>query len=116
MNSAGSPKTLFLSEILINIQTHKMRTASMPSDELYRCRVCGFRDDEPPWGLDGKTAIFEYCLCCGVEHGYGDITLEAVRTWRAQWLASGANWKWNSIRPPDWSLERQLHGIPEAFR
>jgi hypothetical protein len=89
----------------------------MPNDEeLYHCRVCGLRLDFPPWGEDGKSPTYEYCPCCGVEFGYGDATIEAIRTWRQRWLESGARWAEPEKKPPHWSLEDQLAEIPERFQ
>lgn len=35
-------------------------------DHQYNCRVCGLRLEEPPWGRDGATPLFEIRPCCGV--------------------------------------------------
>ncbi|HVH33324.1 MAG TPA: hypothetical protein VM847_04340 [Tahibacter sp.] len=79
------------------------------------CRVCGRIYEEPPWGADGKTAIFEICPCCGVEFGYEDSLPESVRRYRAIWLAGGANWFEPKLRPENWSLETQLAQVAPQF-
>lgn len=88
----------------------------MPNDDLYRCRVCGLTLQEPPWGLDGRTPLFENCPCCGVEWGYQDATIEGSRKYRQQWLDQGSRWDDPSRKPHDWSLEEQLKDIPTGFR
>jgi hypothetical protein len=88
----------------------------MLSEELLRCRVCGVRLDEAPWGSDGMNPSFDLCPCCGAEFGYEDATPEGARRYRARWLASGAPWNDPDERPPDWNVEEQLTHIPEAFR
>jgi len=88
----------------------------MPSDEAYYCRVCGLRLDEPPWGADGRTPLYEHCPCCGVEFGYQDATRTGAKRFRAEWLASGARWDDPARKPPDWDVTQQLESVPEAFR
>jgi hypothetical protein len=82
----------------------------------FRCRVCGLELPEKPWGEDGRSPTFNYCPCCGVEFGYGDATLKAVRAHRERWLTSGAHWSEPKERPPDWMLDEQLAHIPLGFR
>lgn len=79
------------------------------------CRVCGFELPEPPWGEDGETPTWEICPCCGTEFGYEDCTVQAAKKRRAQWLASGANWFNEALKPSDWLLERQLADVPDHF-
>jgi len=88
----------------------------MPNDDLSRCRVCGLELDEPPWGLDGKTPLFEHCSCCGVEFGYQDATPAGARKFREAWVASGAVWDEPARKPAVWSVEVQLAKLPEGFR
>lgn len=87
----------------------------MPSDHIYRCRVCGLRLTEPPWGIDGKSPSHDICECCGVEHGYEDCNLAAVKQFRAKWLAGGAKWFQPSMKPASWSAEEQLKNVPPDF-
>jgi hypothetical protein len=85
-------------------------------NENLNCRVCGKTQDEAPWGEDGKCPNYDICDCCGVEVGYGDCTLKAIRMSRECWLASGAEWKYPNEKPADWSLEKQLGNIPKEFK
>lgn len=71
-------------------------------DQLYKCRVCGFPQADPPWGLDGRTPSFDICACCGVEFGYEDATAEGVERYRQEWLDSRGSCKGLNIQvPPD---------------
>jgi hypothetical protein len=88
----------------------------MPNDADYRCRVCGWLHAEPPWGLDGRTPLFEYCPCCGVEVGYQDATPVGARRFREQWLSKGAPWSEPEQRPADWNIDEQLKRAPAEFR
>ncbi len=87
-----------------------------PDDELYRCRACGWLLPDPPWGADGRTPLYEFCPCCGVEFGYQDATPAGARRYRQQWLAGGAGWHDPKRRPDGWSAEEQLTKVPAAFR
>lgn len=77
----------------------------------WRCKVCGFCQDHPPWGADGNTPSFGICDCCGVEFGYEDSTPAAAGAYRRSWLARGAPWLCEATRPPEWNLEQQLAAI-----
>jgi rubredoxin len=88
----------------------------MPNDATYRCRVCGLRLMEPPWGVDGKSATFEICDCCGVEFGYEDSNPESTRAYRTEWLSKGANWFHPDRKPTNWSTAEQLKHVPAEFR
>lgn len=35
----------------------QIRTISMRNDSKYRCRVCGFRSEDPPWGQDEQVTV-----------------------------------------------------------
>jgi hypothetical protein len=85
-------------------------------DPLWHCRVCGLLWPAPPWGEDGKSPMWDFCPCCGVETGYGDSSLTGARRWREKWLAAGAEWEFPKEKPPDWDLEEQLQYVPEQFR
>lgn len=80
------------------------------------CRVCGYRSETAPWGIDGRTPLYNYCPCCGVEHGYQDSSPAGARSFRRQWIVSGATWVTESARPGEWSLEKQLENVPIEFR
>lgn len=77
------------------------------------CRVCGFSSgDYFPFGEDGLTPLFDFCACCGVEHGYQDSTLAGVEKYRAQWIASGYKWESPNLKPENWNAENQLKQVP----
>ncbi|MDP1608651.1 MAG: hypothetical protein Q8L98_05000 [Chlamydiales bacterium] len=80
------------------------------------CRVCGYIQDEPPWGEDGQCPNYIICACCGVEFGYGDCSLEAIKSSRKRWFSKGANWKYPKEKPENWSLEEHLKDIPLEYR
>jgi hypothetical protein len=88
----------------------------MLSDGNLFCRVCGYRSEEPTWGDDGQTPSFEFCPCCGVQHGYEDATDIAVKNFRKKWIAAGAKWDDIGSKQEDWSLETQLQNVPESFK
>ncbi len=87
----------------------------MPNKKSQYCRVCGLRQDEPPWGEDGKSPTFIICDCCGVEFGYEDTTVRAAKAFRREWLKRGAPWATPLSRPKDWDLRAQLKNIPKDF-
>jgi hypothetical protein len=80
------------------------------------CRVCGFLNDAPPWGADGRTPFYEHCPCCGVEHGYQDETAEGARRFRQTWINNGARWCDSTLEADNWDLSSQLVHIPSRFR
>jgi hypothetical protein len=84
-------------------------------DEIYRCRVCGYRNSEPPWGPDCQTPSHRICPCCGTEFGYEDITLKAIRMKRGKWVESGMPWFSPKKKPKDWNAEEQMQRIPSEF-
>ena len=85
-------------------------------DALYRCRVCGCRNPDPPWGADGKCPTYTSCPCCGVEFGYQDSSPESARWFRERWLTAGASWGAPDFRPPGWDVSEQLRHVPEEYR
>lgn len=87
----------------------------MPNDSIYRCRVCGFREWEPPWGIDGKTSTVDYCSCCGVQFGYQDCLPEGAKRYRTEWLEKGAKWAHPELKPEPWSVAEQLKKVPAEF-
>lgn len=88
----------------------------MPSSDIYNCRVCGLRLDDPPWSHDGCTPLYDYCPCCGVEFGYQDATPPGARRYREEWLNDGAIWSEPSEMPTDWNRVAQFGRIPDEFR
>ena len=83
-------------------------------EKLY-CRVCGYKSENPPWGEDGQTPLYDFCPCCGVEHGYQDSTQNGTHKYRAKWIAAGAKWEEPEEKPDDWSLNEQLCHVPREF-
>ncbi len=88
----------------------------MPNEGSCHCRVCGWLLTDPPWGADGRTPLFDYCPCCGVEFGYQDAAPAGARRFRELWLAKGAPWSEPDQRPPNWDLNAQLAAIPVLFK
>jgi hypothetical protein len=88
----------------------------MHNIDMHRCRVCGLYLDDPPWGSDGHTPLYDFCPCCGVEFGYQDATPAGARKFRDAWLAGGANWDQSERRPEHWDAKDQLAHVPEGFR
>jgi hypothetical protein len=82
----------------------------------YFCRICGHKQSEAPWGTDGRTPTFDYCPCCGVEFGYQDCNLKAVRAFRENWLKKGAVWSEPEKLIKPWNLAEQLKNIPYEFK
>ena len=74
------------------------------------CRVCGFETEDPPWGNDGRSPIYDFCACCGVEHGYQDSSPDGARTYRLNWLKAGANWEDPNVRPDNWNIDEDVGG------
>ena len=87
----------------------------MPAQD-HACRVCGLLYDEPTWGADGCTPLFEICPCCGVEFGYEDCTPASTERYRKKWISEGCAWFRPDDRPADWDLSNQLKNVPPAFR
>jgi hypothetical protein len=74
-------------------------------NDFFLCRICGLRQDEMPWGADGKTPTYQICDCCGVEFGYEDCTVQSIENFRKSWLERGAKWFRESQKPEDWSQD-----------
>jgi hypothetical protein len=105
---------LYSNQTLLYTAIQQIWTTSMPNKD-FACRVCGYIQDELPWGNDGKTPIFEICVCCGTEFGYNDATIRAVKKYRETWLSEGAKWFKPKFKPRDWDLEEQMLNIPGEF-
>lgn len=81
------------------------------------CRVCGYRfEDWYRWGEDGETSSFAICPCCGVEFGYGDSSLSAIRAWRERWISSDAQWSDRHTRHDGLDVESRLERLPSGFK
>jgi len=90
-------------------------TLMLNEETMNYCRVCGFKEDYPPWGDDGSSPTFNFCTCCGVEFGYEDASLLGIRRHREKWIRTGAQWSDPEHRPTDWNLDEQLKNIPVDF-
>lgn len=89
----------------------------MPSDTyIHNCRVCGLFLEDPPWGNDGKTPLYEFCPCCGVEFGYQDSSLEGTKRFRKQWIENGMKWDDEKQKPDNWDPKEQFKNIPTEFQ
>lgn len=82
----------------------------------HNCRVCGYYSDDLPWGEDGNSPSYEICICCGVEFGNEDYTIDSVRLYRKRWIENGSNWFFSKFKPVDWDMEKQFENIPEDYR
>ena len=80
------------------------------------CRVCGFKHDEPQWGDDDHSPIYDYCPCCGVESGNHDYTVKSVKRYREFWIHNGLKWDNPRLKPENWSPEIQMDNVPFEFR
>ena len=85
-------------------------------NEEFCCRVCGYRETYLLWGADGHSPEFDYCECCGVEHGYQDSTPSGAKRFRDRWIADGARWMGKNKKPSDWNLQKQLANVPKKFK
>jgi hypothetical protein len=112
----GTPKTMS-SLIRQRINMQMAWSISMHNDDkIYRCRVCGIFNEEPPWGERGNLPTFNICECCGVEFGYEDSSIGGIRSYRKKWIESRYKWFSPKHKPSDWSPEEQMIHIPEEFR
>lgn len=80
------------------------------------CRACGHLADEPPWGAEGDAPTYDICECCGVEFGYGDTFLGAIRGHRSKWLEAGAKWSNPRISTDGLDPATRLLNVPAQFR
>jgi hypothetical protein len=79
------------------------------------CRVCGFDEDDERW-TRSDGAQYVICSCCGAESGVDDLNLRWVRDYRSKWIAAGCAWFSPEVRPANWQLDRQMSGLPVAWR
>jgi len=105
----------FICRIQLNTDFLLTWTISMRKNNHFYCRVCGYESDTAPWGADGKTPVFNFCPCCGVEHGYQDSHPIGARNYRDKWINSGARWEEQGCKPRGWVLEDQLRHIQAEF-
>lgn len=81
----------------------------------HNCRVCGYYNDNLPWGKDGNCPTYEICPCCGVEFGNEDCTKESTKQYRKKWINDGAKWFEPEEKPKNWNKEEQFINIPQEF-
>lgn len=82
---------------------------------MHHCLVCGAPTEDPPWGEDGRTPLFEICPSCGCEFGYEDSSVAGINRLRAAWLASGGKWREPKFKPADLEIEAQIALIPSQL-
>lgn len=92
----------------------------LSDQEKLTCRVCGLVEPAPyfPYGEDGFSWEWDTCDCCGVTHGYQDITVADAQAYRGRWLTAGAPWKHPKYtpQPKNWDVQEQLKNVPLQFR
>jgi hypothetical protein len=115
MDETEAPRTFYIPDAP-DMGTRPTWTTSMHNDSCLHCRVCGYGSKEPPWGVDGRTPVYDFCVCCGVEHGYQDASPMGARSYRAAWIAAGAKWEEANERPHGWNLAEQLRHVPPEFQ
>ena len=81
----------------------------------HSCRVCGYYNDDLPWGKDGNCPTYEICPCCGVEFGNEDCTKESTKQYREKWINDGTKWFELEEKPQNWNKEEQFINIPQEF-
>ena len=84
--------------------------------DIFLCRICAWKLDEPPWGSDNRIPNYEICPCCGCEFGNDNYALESIREYRRSWLEKGAQWFLSKKRPVVLDLEGQLDNISEIYK
>ena len=77
-------------------------------DDLYKCRVCGFRHSYMPWGPKGRTPTYDICDCCGAEFGYEDFTYESIRGHLERWKRGEATMA--TVTYKDWLAKKEQEG------
>lgn len=89
----------------------------MDNNKYDTCRICGFLYPEsPPWGKDGNSPTFNFCICCGVEFGYQDVNLQSSIQYRKNWIKAGMKWDSTYInQPSDWNPLQQMKNIPQEY-
>lgn len=94
-------------------------------EQLNMCRVCGYNyKNYFPWGENGNSPTYDFCDCCGVEFGYGDYTIIAIKNWRQKWIRNGMIWDRakdeKSILyqspPKDYNPTEQLKSLPPEWQ
>ena len=89
----------------------------MTNNTKNNCRVCGLKQEEPPWGGDGRSPTYDICDCCGVEFGYGDTTVSNCIAIRDYWIKEqNMSWRQPSQKPREWLWEIQKWQIPDGYQ
>ncbi len=104
----------------MKVKCHDKKTnqdhVEISSSELSLCRVCGYDwGDWHPW-KDGEYPTYAICPCCFVEAGYEDISIQAIKKYRQEWIDAGAKWAKPEETPDDWSFKKALNAIPSVFK
>ncbi len=84
----------------------------MGGKEGYYCQFCGLDRKEFVWDEATNTPSFTIYDCCGVEFGYQDKLIHAIRQYRKKWFDKGAKWHEPKYQPEGWKLSEQLEQIP----
>jgi len=109
-------RALCLGLIRQHMVTPPIWIISMHNEPTYFCRVCGLDQLEPQYGESGNMPTFNICSCCGVEFGYQDTIISAVKAFRERWVREGMRWSIPEEMPENWSWEEQKNQIPEMFK
>lgn len=96
-----------------NYKNNSLRLQNCSPPEYHNCRICGYSNEDFPWGEDGKSPTFQICPCCGVQFGVGDITSADIQQYRTEWAKHNYKWFEPDKKPSDWSLEEQMKNIPK---
>ena len=99
----------------------------------YMCPCCGYPGlDCPPYeDFSASTLVrglkppyyhyfgwpsYDVCECCGFEFGNDDdpgpFRGDSFDEYFERWVADGCNWFQPKNRPPQWTIEQQLAGVP----
>lgn len=80
--------------------------------KYYICSVCGFDRLLGPLYKNGIPDYSLICTCCAFQPGYDDLDQGyTLDTYRAEWLANGAEWFMKKEQPKNWDLKAQLKNI-----
>ena len=94
-------------------------TPETEKDYSYLCRVCGYENENQPWGAKGSKPSYAICPCCGTEFGYDDSTPAGIKAARNRWLNEGCDWFVPELKPIRWSASvqiKKLQGSPWDYK
>jgi len=100
---------------IVKERVHNREKYASPP-KRYECRICGYKNEDFPWGEDGKTPNYQICPCCGTQFGVNDITLDDIHKTRNLWKKNGNKWFAKNETPADWDIETQMKNIPNEFK